>query len=174
MGYKSIKDPGKVTRMGGTAQRILLCPFLDFLVLAAPADGTFNITTAHTFPANSGKGFIEVYVTKDTGTVKYSPLGGPDRNSFLVEGEFYHPGESDEIESFANNAKNERWIALVPVPGIPDMFQVGDKDFQVQIEPSYDATKNSGDGRGWSFKYSCFAANKIKYKGPAVTMATEV
>ncbi|UHG93446.1 hypothetical protein [Spirosoma oryzicola] len=171
MAYKSIKDPGKVSRMGGTAQRILLAPFLDFLILQKPAAGKYNITEAHTFPV--GKGFIELYVTKDTGTVKYSPLGGPDRNSFDVTGEFYHPGESDEIEAFANDAKNERWIALVPVPGIPELFQVGDADFQVQIMPEYDATKNSGDGRGWNFKYSCFAANKIKYKASTITMAAD-
>lgn len=170
MAYKSIKDPGKTTRIGGTAQRMLLCPFLDFLVMQKPADGTFVIATPHTFAPT--KGFIEVYVTKDTGMVKYNPLGGPDRNSFMVEGEFYHPGESDDIETFANGCKNERWIALVPIVGIPDLFQVGDADFQVQIEPSYDTTKNSGDGRGWNFKYSCFAANKIKYRA-AVTMATD-
>lgn len=171
MGYKSIKDPGKTSRMGGTAQRILLAPFLDFQTLQAPVAGTSNITAAHVFPAGSGKGFIELYVTKDTGTVKWTPQGGPDRRSYKVEGEFFHPGESDDIEQFANDCKNERWIALVPVPGISDLFQVGDADFQVEIVGSYDATKNSGDGRGWTFKFEAFAANKIKYKAGTVPMA---
>ncbi|GAB2571876.1 hypothetical protein [Spirosoma areae] len=171
MGYKSIKDPGKANRQGGLQQRILVAPFGDFTLLKEPAANTYNITEAHTFPV--GKGFLELYVTKDTGTIKFSPLGGPDRNSFMIEGEFYHPGEADEIVNFVNLCKNDRFIVLAPLPGSSELIQAGNKEFQVQIEPSYDATKNSGDGRGFLFKFTAFAADFIKYKAATITMAVD-
>lgn len=169
MAYKSITDPGKTNRMGGTKQFVLLAAFGDFLLIQEPV--AYKVATAHTFPAN--KGFFKLYVTKDTGQVKFTTQGGPDRNSFVVEGEFYHPGEADDIESFANQAKNDRFIMLVPVPGTNEYIQIGGNDFQVQIMPEYDTTKNSGDGRGWLFKFSCFVADKVKYTAATVTMQSE-
>ncbi len=172
MGYKSITDPGKTNRMGGTKQFVLLAAFGDFTLIQQPAAGGYKVTAPHTFPV--GKGFFKLYVTKDTGQVKFTTQGGPDRNSFVAEGEFYHPGEADDIESFANQAKNDRFVMLVPVPGTDEYIQLGGNDFQVQIMPEYDTTKNSGDGRGWLFKMSCFQADKIKYTAATVPMQTEV
>lgn len=170
--YKSIKDPGKANRMGGLQQRVLVAAFGGFALLKEPAADSFNITEAHTF-TTVGDGFVELYSTKDTGTVSFKPLGGPDRNSFQIEGEFYHPGEADAIVDFANKCKNDRFIMLFPLPGSSELIQAGNKEFQVQIEPSYDATKNSGDGRGWTFKITCFAANFIKYKAATIPMAVD-
>lgn len=169
MAYKSITDPGKTNRMGGTKQFVLLAAFGDFTLIQEPVD--YKVPMAHTFPV--GKGFFKLYVTKDTGQVKFTPQGGPDRNSFLAEGEFYHPGESDDIESFANQAKNDRFIMLIPVPGTSEYIQIGGNDFQVQIMPEYDTTKNSGDGRGWLFKFSCFVQDKVKYTAGTVTMQVD-
>lgn len=169
--YKSIKDPGKANRMGGLQQRVLFADFADFLLLKEPAADSYNITEAHTF--GTGAGFVELYITKDTGMISFKPLGGPDRNSFQIEGEFYHPGEADAIVNFANKCKNGRFIGLLPLPGSSELIQAGNKEFQVQIEPSYDSTKNSGDGRGWTFKFTAFAADFIKYKAATITMATD-
>ncbi|RYC69762.1 hypothetical protein [Spirosoma sordidisoli] len=169
--YKSIKDPGRNNRMGGLQQRVFLAVFSEFQTLQKPAAGTYKITEAHVFAA--GKGFIELYVTKDTGSLKFTPLGGPDRKSFLAEGEFLHPGESDDIEKFANESKNDRFILLAPLPGSTELYQIGNEEFQVEIDSEYDTGKNSGDGRGSLFRFRCFCANKIKYTAATIPMATD-
>lgn len=166
--YKSIKDPGRVSRMGGLQQKIFVAPYSEFLALQKPAADTFNIVTPHTFAPNGG--FREIYLTKDTGSVKLETIGGPDRNSFKISGKFLHPGESDEIVNFANLAKNDRFIVLCPLPGSPELIQCGYEEFQVQIKPSYDTTENGGDGRGMMFEFESYCADMIKYKA-AVTLA---
>lgn len=170
--YKSIKDPGSANRMGGTQQYILVAPYGDFNVLQKPVDGAVAILVAHTFLAT--KGFIKLYLTQDTGNVKFGTQGGDDRKSFRPEGEFYHPGESDEIVNFANKAKNDRFIVLVPLPGSTEFIQIGNEEFQVNIAPEYDTAKNSGDGRGWTFKMSAFAADMIKYRSTVTLLADPV
>ncbi len=166
--FASIKFPPIVDRMGGTAQRALLCPFRDFTTLQEPAAGTYNITTAHVCAAT--KGFIEVYNIQDSGELSFESIGGRDRRSYMVKGTFEHPGESDEIDQFANDVKNEVWIMLIPLPGSRDLYQIGNRDFQVSIKPSYTTGKNSGDGRTAKFEYECLMANKIKYKAATVPM----
>lgn len=169
MAYKSIKDPGKVNRQGGTKQYVLFASFADFTTIQEAVN--YLVATAHTFPTD--KGFIKLYCTKDTGQVQFETIGGPDRNSFRATGEFYHPGESNDIVSFANQVKNDRGVMLIPVPGTNEFIQIGGNDFQVQIMPSYDTTKNSGDGRGWTFKLDCFMADMIKYTASTVTMQVD-
>ncbi|CCH01655.1 hypothetical protein FAES_3648 [Fibrella aestuarina BUZ 2] len=166
--YQSIKFPAPRKRMGGTAQKILLADFDKITTLQEPAANSYNITTPHVF--GNGEGFIELYVIQDTGELKFEKMGGKDRVSFKATGKFHHPGEADEIDNFANNCGNTRWVALVPLPGTTDLYQIGDKEFQMSIFPSYDTGKNSGDGRTSMFDFECFCANKIKYKASTIPM----
>lgn len=167
--YKNIKDPGRAKRMGGLKQYILVAPYSWFATLQKPANGVYTIATAHTFV--TGKGFIKLYLTQDTGMIKFDTQGGADRKSFKVEGEAYHPGEADEIVNFGNECKNDRFIVLAPLPGSDELIQCGNDEFQIAIDSSYDTTKNSGDGRGWLFKLSGFAADLIKYTGTVTMLA---
>lgn len=164
----SIKDPGVGNKMGGLQQRIFLAEYGTFQTLQEPAANTYNIATPHTFA--SGGGFIELYVIQDTGMLKIDPMGGPDRNSFKATGEFHHPGESDEIINFMNKAKSGRFVLLAPLPGSAELIQIGNKEFQARIAPSYDTGKNSGDGRTSMFKFECFMADIIKYKAASIPM----
>ncbi|WP_128544073.1 hypothetical protein [Larkinella soli] len=172
--YSSIKALPAVNRMGGTQQKIFLAPYDDFTTLQKPDSAATNvadrykIATAHVL--GTGKGFIEVYVTKDTGELTMETIGGPDRNSFLAKGKFYHPGEADEIVAFQNQAKNDRFILLVPLPGTNELIQVGSEQFQVQIKPSYATTTNGGDGRGTMFEYECYCPDLIKYTAATIPM----
>lgn len=166
--YTSIKDPGVGNKMGGLQQVIYIAPYETITTLQEPAAGTFNINTAHVFGAADG--FLAVYVIQDTGMLKINPMGGPDRNSFKAEGEFHHPGESDAIINFMNKAKSGRFIILAPLPGTTELIQVGNKEFQARIAPSYDTGKNSGDGRTSMFKFECFMADIVKYKASTVPL----
>ncbi|NID13766.1 hypothetical protein [Fibrivirga algicola] len=164
--YKSIKDPGNASRMGGLQQRILLCPFSDFTTLQEPVD--YKVNTAHVCAA--GKGFFEVYSTKDLASLLLEAMGGPDRQSLKGKAEIYLPGESDDAVMLFNLAKNDRFIVLAPLPGSTEMIQCGDKEFQVNIRATYDTGKNSGDGRGMKFELEWFAANLVKYTAATVPM----
>ncbi len=159
--FENIKFPQIVDRMGGTAQKMFLVPYRDFLVMQEPTSGSYKINTAHTF--QSGKGAIEVYVIQDTGELNFESIGGFDRASFMAKVMFDHPGEADAIDKFSNECKNEQWVAFVPLPGSQELYQLGNKEFQFSIKPSYTTGKNSGDGRTSKFEGQCLCANKIKY-----------
>ena len=165
--YEHIKKLPNKTRMGGSQQRVFIMDYDDFQTLAkADPDAVavkdrYIIKTPHV-PA-VGKGFIEVYVTKDTGNCKYTTIGGADRHSFKAEGKFYHPGESDEIVAFQNQVIHSRYVVLFTLPGSNELLQFGTDEFQVDIMPSYDTTENGGDGRGTLFTFECYMPALLKY-----------
>ncbi|KAB7728138.1 hypothetical protein F5984_20550 [Rudanella paleaurantiibacter] len=172
--YQNIGTPAPVSRMGGSKQYILIAPYDDFQTLQAPNAAATNvadrykITTAHVMKA--GKGFIKMYVTPDTGKYMNEAIGGRDRKSFMGKGEFYHPGEGDEIIAFQNQAIHDRFIILFPLPGSTELIQIGSEEFQALITPAYDTTNNSGDGRGTLFSFECFMPAIIKYTAATVPM----
>ncbi|MEZ0485424.1 hypothetical protein [Fibrella aquatica] len=168
--YKNIKDPGNVSRMGGLQQRIFLCPFADIDTLQEPVD--YKVTTPHV--CADGKGFIEVYSTKDLSEVLLEAMGGADRQSLKGKAEFYLPGESDAAVALFNLAKNDRFIVMAPLPGSTEMIQCGDKEFQVNVRATYGTGKNSGDGRGMKFELEWFAANLVKYTAATLPMLPTV
>ena len=169
--YKSIKTVAPVSRMGGTQQRVLLCPYADILTLQKNILPSYNIVTPHVPVV--GKGFFEIYLTKDTGMINFKPQGAADRRSFMASGEFLHPGESDDIVSFANQVLLDgRWIGLMTLPGSTELIQVGTDEFQMDIQAEYDTTKNSGDGRGWTFEIECFMPAFLKYTASSIPMLT--
>jgi|GEM_PF-6192859 len=165
--YEHIKQLPSVSRMGGSQQRIFLIDYEDIqelkkhdLTLADPKE-RYKIKAPHVPLAN--KGFIEVYVTKDTGSCKYTPIGGSDRKSFKAEGKFLHPGEGDAIVAFQNQVIHGRYIVMFTLPGSNELLQIGTDEFQVEITPSYDTTTNGGDGRGTEFSFECYMPALLKY-----------
>jgi hypothetical protein len=153
--------------MGGSKQRILICDVDDLTTIARPDAAAVAIKdrslvkTPHVPVAT--KGFFEIYVTKDTGSVKISPMGAADRHSFKAVGKFLHPGESDEILAFINQAINSRYIVLFTLPGSNELIQLGSDEFQVDIMPDYDTTENGGDGRGTTFNFEVYMPAIWKY-----------
>ncbi|MFD1143026.1 hypothetical protein ACFQ4C_18005 [Larkinella insperata] len=172
--YNSIKSTPAVSLQGGLKQKIYIAAYDDFETIEMPDKAAanvadrFKIKEPHTFKA--GKGFVEIYITKNTGFVKFSPIGGPDRHSFNAEGEFYHPGEGDEIVAFGNQAIHDRFIILAPLPGSDELIQIGSDEFQVELTPSYDTTKNGDDGRGWPFTFSSYMPYLIKYTASTIPL----
>jgi hypothetical protein len=162
MAYQSIKDPGKNNKMGGFKQKLFLAPLSVFLALQKPDAGKFVITTAHTFGASEG--FIELYITKNTGSVKIDPMGGPDRKSFKAVAKGFHPGESDALLALINEGKNDRWILLGPLAGSDELIQIGNDEFQAELKATYDTTENEGDGRGTTLEFECYMADIVKYR----------
>ena len=164
--YVHMKTPPAVSRMGGSQQKMFICPYDEITTLQDPT--LFKVTSAHTVVAT--KGFVEVYVTKNTGEFMEELLGGPDRHSFLAKGKFYHPGEADDILAFHNQVIHERFIILFPLPGSTELIQIGSKEFQAEIKPTYSTTTNSGDGRGVSFEFECYMPALIKYTAGTIPM----
>jgi hypothetical protein len=165
--YEHLNKLPNKSRQGGSQQRIFIMDYDDFQTLNKPDPAAtdihdrFKIKVPHVPKAT--KGFIEVYVTKDTGSCKFTPIGASDRLSFKAEGEFYHPGESDEIVAFLNQILNGRYIVLFTLPGTDELLQVGSNEFQVEIKPEYDTTTNGGDGRGTKFSFWSYMPALIKY-----------
>lgn len=166
--YENIKSLPVVSRQGGSQQRILIADYDGLTTVAKPDPAATNVKdrslvkTPHV--AGTGGGFFGIYVTKDTGSIKLTPVGAPDRRSYKVEGKFLHPGESDAIVSFQNQALNGRFIVMFTLPGSTELIQVGSDEFQVEIIGSYDSTENGGDGRGILFTFECYMSALWKYK----------
>lgn len=174
LNYESIGTPPPISRMGGSQQRIFLASFDDFATLQKPdAAATvevdrYKIKVPHVMKV--GKGFIECYTTADLSKFMNESIGGRDRKSFMAKGEFYHPGESDEIVAFQNKVIHDRFVMLFPLPGSAECIQIGSAEFQTTIAPSYDTTTNAGDGRGTTFTFECFMAMLVKYTAATIPM----
>lgn len=172
--YENIGTPAPVSRMGGSKQYMLFAPFEDFQTLQAPDPAAatvadrYKIKVAHVMKAT--KGFIKVYVTADTGKLMSEVIGGRDRKSFNLKGEFYYPGESDAIVALQNQCIHDRYVLLYPLPGSTEFIQVGSEEFQTIISGQYDTTTNSGDGRGTLFSFECFMPALIKYTASTVPL----
>ncbi|GAB3233115.1 hypothetical protein GCM10027346_20840 [Hymenobacter seoulensis] len=132
-----------------------------FKKTTGPGDSV-TIDGSHAFAAD--KGFVKVYTTLDTNTLKLDPTGERDSRGKKINFEFFHPGNSKEVAEFDRQIKNTSGIMLVNTPD-GEVLQLGSEGLGVEILGSYDSGKLSGGKRGFTFKVEGYANGLAFYEG---------
>lgn len=167
MEYADILGPdGTENNMGGTKQFFFYSPHRDILTIKEPdiADATtvdeFVIKLPHVM--KTGKKFLKMYATIDTTELEAALQGETDGTSFKPTFKFWHPGSKKEIIRFLNNAKNDKFMFLVPLSD-GTIIQLGATDWVAYVKPNFKSNKNSGS-KGTEFMVECMMPDILIYE----------
>jgi hypothetical protein len=154
-------------------QYFLYAPISWFNVIGQPLDLSdvgattesdyVNISTTHTF--TTGKGFIRLYATTQTGWMKASMVGEEDGRMGKVEGEGFLPGVASPELGFLRKSKNDKFVILgATLDG--KFLQAGSSLLGANLFAEETTTSTSGTGRrGTKYKIECYASWIYNYTG---------
>lgn len=173
--YSDFQGPsGGADNMGGTKQFFYYAPLSYFNVIAKPDPaattlaGKVEIASTHTFITD--KGFHKMYCTLDKGSAENDVQGERDGRSYKQMLKAFYPGSDSEIHGFVSQAKNDRFIILVPMPD-GKINQIGSEDFYAEITAKFTTGTNSGGIRGYEITGESMGPSNLVYKG-TITLAT--
>lgn len=172
--YQKVNGPLGKDNSPGLKKNVLVAPRSWFDVLSVEVDpdgdtvGRVKITADHTFI--TGKGWVQLYTTLDTGQLTAEMVGDRDSKVQNPKVECKHPGSKEEILAFADAAKNDEFICLVQ--GLNnEWLQLGSDGLEALIMGNYDSGKVSGGYKGWTFTIESFG--KIFLYEGTITMLPE-
>jgi hypothetical protein len=170
--------------MSGLRQRVLVADASWFNVVAKcdnikdtptydPADmaGLVTISGNHTFL--TGKGFIELYSTRDTNSLTYEANEELDRTGGELMIEAFYPGDEPEIIALLAEATVRNWIALVePMQQSGFFYQLGQENLWAAVRGSFSTGTLTGDRKGSTYMVSSYDRSLIFYRGIVTMMPT--
>lgn len=173
MDYLDVAGPsGTEDNMGGTAQKIYYAPVRDILTIqdtvASPAvlGDLVRVPTAHVM--KSGKKFQELYLTMDTGEIEDDPTGDRDARGVKTTLKGKTPGQNATLLGLMSQAKNDRFIVLVPLAD-GTIRQIGSAQFYAEIIGKVSSSKNSSGYRGIEWTIEAFGPRPIIYDAAVPT-----
>lgn len=165
--YTDMNGPdGTEDNMGGTAQVIYYAPVRDILTIQKPVNNPTTmaalaeITTAHVM--KTGKKFTRLYVTMDTGEINDEPTGERDARGIKSTCKIKHPGQTSDILGLVNQAKNDRFIFLIPLAD-GKVRQLGSDQFYAEFIGKVGTGTNSGGYRGVEGEITAFGPKLLLY-----------
>jgi len=169
MAYKNLMGPdGTENNQGGTKQYLFWASVINDLLniqIPDPADAEtddkYVVKTAHV--CKSGKKFNQIYTTVDTSELEAAIAGQIDGRSQALKLTFFYPGSKKEVIKFMNEAKNDRFLFLVPLSD-GTIFQLGSPDQSAYISPNFKSDKTTGRGKGTTFTVECWMPDIILYE----------
>lgn len=121
-----------------------------------------TINGSHTF--KTGKGFLKLYGTPNSGKLKLDPTGERDGRGKKATFEFFNPGNTKAAAEFDRTVKNLSGIVLLQTPdGV--VQQVGTAGLGCEVLGSYDAGTLDSGRRGYTFKGEAYQNGNIFYEG---------
>ncbi|MGB4775708.1 MAG: hypothetical protein WBP45_11075 [Daejeonella sp.] len=160
MSYKDLLGPdGSENNMGGTRQFLSYAKHSDVLTWGtpddAPADEDDKCVIADAHAMKTGKKFNKLYVTVDTSELEAAVMGEIDGRGTKFSLKFFHPGSKKDIIRFQNEAKNDKFVFLVPLSD-GTVIQLGDENWCSYIVGGFKSDKTSGRGKGTEFTVECW------------------
>jgi hypothetical protein len=177
-GYKGLQGRDN---MSGLRQRVLIADSTWFASIAKcdniketstydPTDmeGLVTISSPHTFVA--GKGFIELYASRDSNSLTYEANEELDRTGGDLMVEAFYPGDEPEIIALLAEATVRNWIALVePMQQSGFFYQLGQENLWAAVRGSFATGTLTGDRKGSTYMVSSYDRSLLFYRG-VVTM----
>lgn len=164
--------------VSGLKQKLWLAPIGWFtpvtgikgLKTVKVADGDLvTINGTHTF--QSGKGFIEMYTTYNTGQLSMAAQENPDQNGSEVTIEAFYPGNSKPTAELFRFAKNDVFIVLAedmnvnPDTNAPYIYQIGTNNLYAFLSTEFKTNNLKGDRKGYMMKFKSFSVSPMYYEG---------
>lgn len=165
--YKDLIGPdGTENNMGGTQQFSFYSRHADILTFQKPVigdagtDDEFSIKVPHVMKAT--KKFLKMYGTLDTTELEAALQGERDGKSNKFTFKFLYPGSKKESIVFQNNAKNDKFVWIVPLSD-GTMLQLGSEEWTCDVMPNFKSNKNSGS-KGTEFIVECMMPDILLYE----------
>lgn len=154
----------------GTKKKVLIAPISAFETIEAVTDPLatdstrVKITGDHVFKVDEG--FIEMYTTLDTGQLTAEMIGERDGRGYNPNLNFFHPGTKAEAMAFADAAKDDEFIILVPLLD-GSYLQVGSEGLGAEVTANFDSGTVSSGRKGYTFTATTYDKLYI-YEGAVV------
>lgn len=159
--------------MPGMAQVLYFIGVNDIATFGAapetPSNKKYTITTP--IVPKVGKKFTKMYSSIEKGQLKYESLGSRDASGFKVTGTAYIPGDSDDLNYFANESQGDRFI-VIEKRADGKMMQVGTEDFPATIRAAHDSETVTGDASGYNVNIEAYMPFKLNYDAAVQLTAT--
>lgn len=167
---------GTGDNIGGTATICYWAPSSWFTTIQDTEENLSSVTafaklsqinTAHVFA--SGKGFVKVYNTLSSGSIKDTGTGERDGRSMKSEFTGFYPGSVAEWFGFLRMVKNDKGIFLVPQSD-GTVRQIGTSLFPAEfIMESFDTATQESGRRGTTYKVTSYSSGPQIYT-PAIAL----
>lgn len=152
--------------MPGLSQVMYFASVNDFASIAIPSSSPvtpkekYTIKTPHTFKA--GKCFRKMYVGIEQSQLQYESLGNRDATGYHIIGTGFIPGDSEDLNYFANEAQGDRFIVVVKRAD-GKLVQVGTEDFPATIRAVHNSNTVTGDSSGYTVNIEAYSPYKYLY-----------
>ena len=161
--------------MPGMSQVLYFCPIADIATFGAPpsappANKKYTISTPHI--CKTGKKFSKMYVGIEKGQLAFESLGNRDASGYNVTGSAYIPGDSDDLNYFANEAQGDRFIVIMKRAD-GKLIQIGTEDYPATIRAAHDSETVTGDSSGYSVNIQAYMPFKLIYDAAVPLVAAE-
>jgi len=163
---------GTTQNIGGATGRIRWSPVSSFTTIEKKAElsdspaptnlALINISEDHVWAAT--KGAYEMYITRDTGDVKFTMNQDRDTTGCEIKFEAITPGAEAATEAILVQISNDRnifWIELADGKWV----QVGSERFPAEFKYEWNSEKNGKGERGWKVMITGFESTKQYYTG---------
>lgn len=162
--------------MGGIIGNIYYCPIEDILTFPT-ASAAGKLDTTGTFVCKTGKKFITIYHTAETGKLDDTTVGDRDGKSKENLLEFFFPGSKQDVAEFERFSLNTPCVVickdtngnyrLLGVGSFDDTTDALTGDIPAYLESSSGTTGTArADRRGKTFQFKHSANHEaIYYKG---------
>jgi hypothetical protein len=169
----NISGPGSLKQnVGGTTGRIRFAPIPEFSVIEKKLEMSdpsasnnidlIEISGDHTFPV--GKGFYEMYITRDTGKVVSKPNSERDTTGHTATFEGMTPGADSKTEAILLLAENNKLICMIELAD-GKWLQLGSERFPAEMKHEWSSESNEKGERGWKVLITAFDTSKAYYTG---------
>lgn len=152
--------------MPGLSQVMYFASVNDFATISVPVSPPvsekekYTISTAHAFKPT--KCFHKMYTSIEQGQLQFEALGGNDATGFRIIGTGFIPGDSEDLNYFANEAQGDRFIVIIKRAD-GKLIQVGTEDFPATIKAVHDSGNVSADASGYTVNISAYTPFKYLY-----------
>jgi hypothetical protein len=167
--YASIQGLSGQENPGGIAQFVWYSPTSRFSTIQAPpnlatattAADLASVSTAHTFPANTG--FLKMYCTQGKGSGNFKNAADVDASGGFYEISLFVPGSTPATEGILRLMKGDDLIFIVPMADGKN-HQVGTAQHPAKVSEIEFNTAEQGSGvRGNMIKVRAFQMGPITY-----------
>lgn len=164
---------GNTQNIGGLTGRIRLSPIADFDTIAkkkeisdtpTPTDPKelIEITDSHAW--TSGKGYREMYITRDSGKAEMEMNQARDTTGMKTTITGQTPGADSLTQGVLTIAANTKLLVLAET-GDGKWIQVGSERFPAELKYKWTAGKNEGEYRGAEVTITGFESTIQYYLG---------